>query len=229
MNELSYQWSLVRAKIAESCNRVGRDPNEVRVVAVTKYLDLEGTKQVLDAGLEHIGESRVQQAVPKWKELGDRGVWHFIGHLQTNKVKEVIGRFQYLHSLDRFSLAKELSRRALQQNTTIRCFLQVNVSGEESKFGIAPNELTEFALEVAQLPQIEIIGLMTMAPKVDKPEEVRPVFRELKRWQQRLNELESPRLQVPHLSMGMSQDFEIAIEEGATWVRLGSVLVGGKK
>lgn len=208
---------------------MGRDPNEVRVVTVTKYLDVEGTKQVLDAGFDHIGESRVQQAIPKWKELGNRGVWHFIGHLQSNKVKEVIGRFQYLHSLDRFSLAKEINRRAMQRNQTIRCFLQVNVSGEESKFGIAPNELTEFALEVAQLPQIEIVGLMTMAPKVDRPEEVRPVFRELKRCQQRLIKLESPRLQVPHLSMGMSQDFDIAIEEGATWIRLGSVLVGGMK
>ncbi|SFJ91045.1 YggS family pyridoxal phosphate-dependent enzyme [Thermoflavimicrobium dichotomicum] len=227
MNELIYRWDQIRSKIHQACQRANRDPKSVHVVAVTKYLDLEGTKQVLDAGLEHIGESRVQDAVPKWKQLGERGIWHFIGHLQRNKVKEVVGRFQYLHSLDRFSLAEEVNRRANQKDTVIHCFLQVNVSGEESKFGISPDELEDFSKEVANLSHIEIAGLMTMAPKVENPEEVRPVFRELKRLQQQLQKLDHPRLGVPHLSMGMSQDFEIAIEEGATWVRIGSVLVGG--
>ncbi|RAL26025.1 YggS family pyridoxal phosphate-dependent enzyme [Thermoflavimicrobium daqui] len=229
MNELNYGWDQVRTRIHEACHRVGRDPQDLHVVAVTKYLDLEETKQVLDTGFVHVGESRVQDAVPKWKNLGNRGIWHFIGHLQRNKVKDVIGRFQYLHSLDRFSLAEEVNKRALQKEINVRCFLQVNVSGEESKYGISPNQLDEFAKEVANLSQIEVVGLMTMAPKLERTEEVRPVFRELKRLQQRLQKLDNPRLQVPHLSMGMSQDFDIAIEEGATWIRLGSILVGGYK
>jgi pyridoxal phosphate enzyme (YggS family) len=199
-------------------------------VAVTKYVDLEATKRVLDLGLDHIGESRVQDALPKQAELGKRGVWHFIGHLQRNKVKDVIGRFHYLHSLDRFSLAEEIDRRVRQKGEKpLRSFIQVNVSGEESKYGIDPGELEEFALEVANLSTIEVVGLMTMAPVAENPEEVRPVFRELKRLQEKLQRLNQPRLQVPHLSMGMSQDFDIAIEEGATWIRLGSVLVGGGK
>jgi pyridoxal phosphate enzyme (YggS family) len=180
--------------------------------------------------LDHIGESRVQDALPKWKELGNRGTWHFIGHLQRNKVKDVVGRFTYLHSLDRFSLAQEIERRIQQQQLNpLRAFIQVNVSGEDTKFGISPQELEEFALEVANLSSIEIVGLMTMAPIAHDPEEVRPVFRELKHLQEKIQRLNHPRLQVPHLSMGMSQDFEIAIEEGATWIRLGSVLVGEGK
>lgn len=224
--ELINRWNEVQRQIQQSCQRVGRDPRQVQVVAVTKYVDTEQTRQVLEAGLTHIGESRVQDAVPKWKQLGDKGTWHFIGHLQRNKAKEVVGRFSYLHSLDRFSLATELDKRAKQKETRIRCFIQVNVAQEEQKFGISPLELEDFAYEVANLSTIDIIGLMTMAPLTPLEKEVRPVFRELKRLQQKLQQTGHPRLQVPHLSMGMSQDFHIAIEEGATWVRLGSVLVG---
>ncbi|WP_376766323.1 YggS family pyridoxal phosphate-dependent enzyme [Thermoactinomyces mirandus] len=229
MNEFAYRWENVKQRIEQACFRSGRNPGEVNVLAVTKYLDIEGTRNILDLGLQHIGENRVQNALPKWEELGDRGTWHFIGHLQRRKVKDVVGRFAYIHSLDRFSLAEEIDRRvAAGGYPPQRCFLQVNVSGEESKYGISPQELEEFACEVANLSTIEIVGLMTMAPIANDPEEVRPVFRELKRLQGKLQRLR-PRLRVPHLSMGMSQDFEIAIEEGATWVRLGSVLVGGGK
>lgn len=229
MVELTQRWEHIQQRIHQACHRVGRDSNEVQVVAVTKYVDIETTQHVLDLGLDHIGESRVQDAIPKWNMLGQRGTWHFIGHLQRNKVKDVIGRFQYVHSLDRYSLAEEIARRAEQQQANINCFIQVNVSGEKSKFGISPSELEDFAMEMANFSSIEIAGLMTMAPIVDKPEEVRPVFRELKRLQLKLQELNHPRLTLPHLSMGMSQDFEIAIEEGATWIRLGSLLVGERK
>lgn len=224
--ELAERWRSIYQKIVQAAQRAGRDPNEIQVVTVTKYLDLEQTKAVLDLGLEHIGENRVQAAVQKWNELGHRGVWHFIGRLQRRKVKDVINRFVYLHSLDRFSLAQEIEKRAKAQNTSLKCFLQVNVSGEKSKTGISPQELKEFSMEVANLSNIEIVGLMTMAPKTDNPEEVRPIFRELRHRQEELKKLNHPRLQVPHLSMGMSQDFEVAIEEGATWIRLGSILVG---
>lgn len=224
--DLEGRWQSVYQRIEQAAHRAGRDPNEVNVITVTKYLDSPMTSRVLDIGLEHIGENRVQIALKKWEALGHRGTWHFIGNLQRRKVKDILNRFSYLHSLDRFSLAEEIEKRAQAQNVSLKCFIQVNISGEKTKSGISPQELKEFAMEVANLSCIEIVGLMTMAPKTDHPEEVRPIFRELKQKQQELQNLDHPRLQVPHLSMGMSQDFEIAIEEGATWIRLGSIIVG---
>lgn len=216
----------VKANIAEACRKSGRRPEDVQLIAVTKYVGLETTRAVLDIGIEHIGENRVQEAVPKYEELGERGTWHFIGHLQRNKVKDVLGRFTYIHSLDRHSLAKELSKRAKQRDLTVNCLLQVNVAGEESKFGLAPGELTEFARAVAEMPHLRIVGLMTMAPFVNNPEEVRPVFRQLRSLRDELYALELPHIGVLELSMGMSNDYTVAVEEGATIVRLGSVLVG---
>ncbi|OYD06633.1 YggS family pyridoxal phosphate-dependent enzyme [Paludifilum halophilum] len=226
MDAITKRWEEIQRKISEACRRSGRDSSEVNVVAVTKYVNRETTRRALDIGLHHIGESRVQEAVPKWEELGDRGEWHFIGHLQRNKVKAVVGRFTYLHSLDRLSLAKELNRRCEQDGRPMGCFLQVNVSGEDSKHGLKPDELLDFAREVAQMPYIRLEGLMTMAPYAENPEEVRPVFRRLKSLQSELREMGDPRLKVPHLSMGMSNDYEVAVEEGATYLRLGSALVG---
>lgn len=216
----------VKATIADACRRSGRRPEDVRLIAVTKYVGIDTTRAVLDLGIEHIGENRVQEAVPKYDKLGSRGTWHFIGHLQSNKVKNVLGRFTYIHSLDRHSLAKEIQKRAAKRAMTVNCLLQVNVSGEKSKFGLAPSELVEFAKEVAEMSNIRIVGLMTMAPFVDNPEEVRPVFRELRSLRDQLYRLELPRVGKLELSMGMSNDYTVAIEEGATMVRLGSVLVG---
>lgn len=134
-----------------------------------------------------------------------------------------MGRFEYLHALDSFKLATELNKRCAAQQTKIKCFIQVNVSGEKTKFGISPVELNDFARSMANFSHIELVGLMTMAPNTPNREEVRPVFRELRHLQK---ELQRQQFAVPHLSMGMSQDFEVAIEEGATFVRLGSILVG---
>ncbi|SFS50208.1 YggS family pyridoxal phosphate-dependent enzyme [Marininema halotolerans] len=223
---IATSWRSVQHEINTACHHVRRKPSEVNVVAVTKYVNEERTCEALDAGLLHIGESRVQDAVPKWEALGERGVWHFIGHLQRNKVKAIVGKFSYLHSLDRFSLAKELSKRCVEIDEKMRCFIQVNISREESKFGLSPQELPDFVEEVAQLPGIQLAGLMTMAPYVENPEEVRPIFQHLKALQKKL---QSDKLQLPHLSMGMSRDYHVAIEEGATFIRLGSVLVGGGK
>src|SRR5690606_14864212 len=179
MDELQRRWSRVKEEIEAACRRSGRDPRDVRVVAVTKYVDSDTIRQVLDIGLKDIGESRVQEAVPKWEALDGRGTWHFIGHLQRNKVKDVVTRFTYIHSLDRFSLAEEINRRASRVDRKMRCFIQVNVSGEKSKFGLPPNEVAEFAREVAEFPYIQLEGLMTMAPRSDNSEEVRPIFRRL--------------------------------------------------
>lgn len=216
----------VESCIQAACDRSGRKREDVNIVAVTKYVSLELTRSVLDEGIIHIGENRPQNAVPKWEALQGRGVWHFIGHLQSRKVKDVIGRFQYIHSLDRLSLALELEKRALAIDTTISAFLQVNVSGEETKQGITPEEAAEFLRETASLTRVKIIGLMTMAPIVDDPEQARPVFRKLRELRDELNAQGLTKEPLTELSMGMSDDFEVAIEEGATWVRLGTLLVG---
>lgn len=226
MSNIRENYKQVLANIEAACKRVGRDPKEVQVVAVTKYVDLDTTKEVLDAGILHIGESRAQEAVPKWKALGERGTWHFIGHLQRNKVKEIIGRFQYLHSLDRLFLADQLERRLSATGQKMKVFIQVNISGEETKFGISANELDDFLMSMSKYKYIEPIGLMTMAPFTDNKSLIREIFQELKHRQTELQQKYLPTL--TELSMGMSQDYEIAVEEGATFVRLGSTLTGGR-
>ncbi|MDO7905393.1 YggS family pyridoxal phosphate-dependent enzyme [Paenibacillus sp. JX-17] len=216
----------VNERIREACRRAGRNPDEVNVIAVTKYVSAGMTESVLRAGLNHIGENRWQNAEEKWNRLGNRGVWHFIGHLQTNKVKDIIGKFTYIHSLDSISLAKELDKKAAKLDLTVKCFLQVNVSGEESKYGLQPEEAASFLQQIAQYKHVQVIGLMTMAPFEENPERTRPVFRGLRELKDELNGQALTPEPMAHLSMGMSNDFEVAIEEGATWVRLGSILVG---
>jgi hypothetical protein len=216
----------VEERVARACAASGRDRNDVKVIAVTKYVSLEMVSSVLEAGLEHIAESRWQDAEHKWKVLGDRGTWHFIGHLQTNKVKDVIGKFQYIHSLDRISLAQELHKKAIAADQEVNVFLQVNISGEDTKFGLSPEAVPGFLREIASLDRVKVIGLMTMAPLEGDPELTRPVFRGLRELRDELNQLALTPEPITELSMGMSNDFEVAIQEGATWVRLGTVLVG---
>ncbi|MEC0170247.1 YggS family pyridoxal phosphate-dependent enzyme [Paenibacillus graminis] len=216
----------VEELVARACAASGRDVADVKVIAVTKYVSLETVSAVLEAGLGNIAESRWQDAEPKWNALGHKGTWHFIGHLQTNKVKDVIGKFQYIHSLDRLSLARELHKKADAAGLTVNVFLQVNISGEDTKFGLAPGDVPGFLREIAGLHRIKVIGLMTMAPYEAEPEQTRPVFRGLRELRDKLNLLALTPEPIHELSMGMSNDFEVAIEEGATWVRLGTVLVG---
>ncbi|RXT15509.1 YggS family pyridoxal phosphate-dependent enzyme [Ammoniphilus sp. CFH 90114] len=219
----------VKSRIEEACSRVNRNPRDVSIIAVTKYVSMETTQAALNQGISHIGESRVQDAVPKWELLGEQATWHFIGHLQTNKVKDVVGRFSYIHSLDRLSLAEEIEKRSRQKGLVTNCLVQVNISGEETKFGLKPNQVLEFVKETSKMKYINLCGLMTMAPYELVPEQTRSVFRQLRELRTELNGLQLPRVQLEHLSMGMSNDFEVAIEEGATFIRLGSVLVGNEK
>ncbi len=216
----------VEERVARACAASNRDRNDVNVIAVTKYVSLDMVSSVLEAGLEHIAESRWQDAEHKWKALGNKGTWHFIGHLQTNKVKDVIGKFQYIHSLDRISLAQELQKKAIATDQIVNVFLQVNISGEDTKFGLSPESVPDFLREIASLDRVKVIGLMTMAPHEGDPELTRPVFRGLRELRDELNQLALTPEPMTELSMGMSNDFEIAIQEGATWVRLGTVLVG---
>jgi hypothetical protein len=219
----------VDRRIREACARSGRRREDVGIVAVTKYVGERTAREALRAGLVHLGENRWQDAAPKWRALQDEEpgpVWHFIGSLQTNKVKDVVGKFAYIHSLDRPSLAEAINRRAEQLGIRVPCFIQVNVSGEASKHGLQPEELIGFARTVANLRGIAVAGLMTMAPFVDDPEDARPVFRSLRELRDELNRAAVLPEEAPGLSMGMSNDFEVAVEEGATWLRLGTILVG---
>jgi len=216
----------VNERIIAACQRVNRDPNEINLVAVTKYVSLETTKAVLNEGVQNIAESKVQNALPKWEELNGQATWHFIGHLQTNKVKDIIGKFSYIHSLDRESLALEIEKRGRQNQVVTNCFIQVNISGEKTKYGLEPNQVLEFVKKTSKMKYIKICGFMTMAPYEMDSEQTRPIFRRLRQLRDECNQLKIPHVHIEHLSMGMSNDFEVAIEEGATFIRLGSVLVG---
>ncbi|MGF7046168.1 pyridoxal phosphate enzyme (YggS family) [Paenibacillus sp. DS2015] len=217
----------VELRISQACLRSGRSREEVHVIAVTKYVSMDMTAKVLNHHkLIHIGESRWQDAQAKWNELGHQGIWHFIGHLQTNKVKDVIDKFEYIHSLDRFSLAQELEKKAEALNKEVQVFVQVNISGEDTKYGIQPDKVADFLRAIQDFTHVKVVGLMTMAPFEGDAEDTRPVFRGLRELRDDLNRQALTREPIEDLSMGMSNDFEVAIEEGSTWVRLGTILVG---
>jgi len=210
--------SALRERILQACERSGRSPDEVRLIGATKTLLPETVALALAAGLRDIGENTVQEAAATKRALGDAAsaaTWHLIGHLQTNKVADALGLFEVIHSVDSLRLAEHLSARAQK---TVPILLEVNVAGEQSKFGFSPHEVSDALSRVASLPNLKVRGLMTVAPAVRLAEEVRLVFRTLRE----LAEANGLR----ELSMGMTDDFEVAIEEGATMVRVGRALFG---
>jgi hypothetical protein len=213
----------IQEKITEACERANRNPEDVTIVAVTKYVSVERATEALEAGIRHFGENRDDGFLKKWEVLKDRPVWHFIGTLQSRKVKNIIDKVDYIHSLDRHSLAKEINKRACRP---VKCFIQVNVSGEETKHGLASEQVADFVKELAHFDKIKVVGLMTMAPLTGDEDVLRSCFRKLKNLQMEIKNLALPHAPCEDLSMGMSNDYQIAIEEGATFVRIGSALVG---
>ena len=208
----------VRQRIAAAASRAGRSADEITLIAVTKTADVPEIQQALAAGIAHCGESRIQDAERKIRQLSDAGLrptWHMIGHLQRNKVKTALGIFDIIHSIDSLRLAQTVSAQA---NKNVSILIQVNIAGEETKQGFSLDEAAGAAAEISKLPNLSIRGLMTIAPMADDAEEVRPVFRELRKLRDSLG--------LEHLSMGMSDDFEVAIEEGATMVRVGRSIFG---
>lgn len=196
-------------------------------MAVTKYVDAPLISELLSCGVEHIGESRLQEAVRKQAVLGDLKNsfrWHFIGSLQTNKARQVAASFDLIHSLDRMNLAEALNKVGAQLNKEIPVLIQVNVAGEKTKHGIAPGDLGDFYAAVRELPALCPVGLMTMAPYTDDPETTRPVFRQLRHLFEQIKRDYNPGPRWRELSMGMSNDYVVAIEEGATIVRIGSAI-----
>lgn len=216
----------VRGQIAEAARRAGRDPAEVTLVAVSKTRPVELVEMAYNLGVTDFGENRVQEALPKIAHFHPPTLrWHLIGHLQSNKAGKVVEPFFCIHSVDSLHLARRLSRYAQEEGKNLSILLQVNVAGEASKEGMAPEETPELARQIAALPALTIEGLMTIAPLVENPEEVRPVFRELRRLRDRLRgEITSSAW--THLSMGMTDDYSVAIEEGATIVRVGRAIFG---
>jgi pyridoxal phosphate enzyme (YggS family) len=215
----------VQDRIGQAALRAGRRPEAVRLIAATKSVPPERIRVAVEAGTHHLGENRLQEALPKMEALrGYQGIaWHFIGRLQRRKVKEVVGRFQMIHSVDSLDLAGEIDRRAAQAGIRQAVLLEVNVGGEASKAGFAPSALRESLEALEGLPNLEIQGLMTVPPLSTDPESARPYFRELR---ELAGALGRPGLR--ELSMGMSQDFEIAVEEGATMVRVGTAIFGAR-
>ena len=195
----------------------------VQIIAVTKEVDVNRTEEAIEAGLVHLGENRPEGLLNKLDSIDSAASWHYIGSLQTRKVKQVIDQIDYLHSLDRLSLAEEIEKRATKR---VKCFLQVNVSGEESKHGLTKEQALVFVKQLEQFSKIEVVGLMTMAPFTEDETMIRQVFKQLKQLQQEVSQLNIPNVPCTELSMGMSNDYEIAVEEGATFVRIGTALVG---
>lgn len=216
----------LRGRIERACRRGNRSKDEITVVAVTKHASIERTKEVLDEGILHLGENRDQELLRKYEVFGQRPKWHFIGTLQRRKVKNIIDVVDYIHSLDRMSLAEEIDKRA---KGVVRCFVQVNVSGEESKHGVKPEETISFIQALEPFSNVQVVGLMTMAPNTKDEGVIRHCFRTLKHLQHQVQLLHLPYAPCDELSMGMSNDFEIAIEEGATMIRIGTALVGDNK
>lgn len=227
MTDLETRIHSVRGKIIAACIRAGRKPEEVTLVAVTKTVAPETVSEAYRLGIEVFAENRVQEALGKVTQVCSGPQWHLIGHLQSNKVKKALPLFSLIHSVDSVSLLETLQREAAAQEITAQVLLEVNVSGEASKYGFRPDQTATAVRAATAMENIRLCGLMTMAPYYDNPENARPVFKGLKVLFDQLRSQEATGPFWRELSMGMSNDFEIAIEEGATMVRVGGAIFNG--
>jgi pyridoxal phosphate enzyme (YggS family) len=220
--------SLIRQQIASACLNCGRNPEDVHLVAVSKKKPATDIEAAIAAGQTLFGESYVQECIAKIEAVESAAEWHFIGGLQSNKVKYLAGKVTMIHSVDRLSLAKEIDRQWGKLNATIDILIQVNLGEEETKSGTTADELLKLAGQVARLEHLRIKGLMALPPWQDDPEAARPYFRQLKDLAERVAALGLPNVEMEELSMGMSHDFAAAIEEGATMVRVGTAIFGAR-
>jgi PLP dependent protein len=218
MHDVATNLERVRERLARAAERAGRRAGDVLLIGVSKTVEAERIRAAVAAGVTALGENRVQEAKGKIAELGRLAAWHLIGHLQTNKVKDALPLFDMIHSLDRLELAREVERRAAARGQVVDALLQVNVAAEASKGGVGPEAVGETLDAIGKLPHLRVRGLMTIPPEVERAEDSR-------RWFRQLREL-AERHGLRELSMGMSGDFEVAIEEGATMVRVGTAIFG---
>ncbi len=222
--DLAANLESIQQRIRSACSRAGRDPASVTLLAVAKGQGPHQVRAAADQGLTLFGENKVQEAKIKIGQCPNRLHWHMIGHLQSNKCRDAVHFFEMIQSVDSFALAQEIDKWADKSAKTMPILLEVNLAGESSKFGFKPDQVTAELAEINKLGRIEIHGLMTIAPWTPEPEKVRPIFRQMRELRERCGQILGAPL--PHLSMGMSGDFEVAIEEGATIVRIGTALFG---
>jgi hypothetical protein len=219
----------VQERIASACRLGGRRPEYVKLVAISKTFPPECIRAAYEAGLRDFGENRVQEAMAKRPALSDLSItWHFVGHLQTNKAKAARELFHWVHSVDSFRLAQKLDQAAAAGGGRLPVLMEVNLGGEESKAGVGESEIIQLAEQVSRLATLEVRGLMIIPPFLDDPELVRPYFRRLRELAQEIDLKNIPNVSMQELSMGMSHDFEVAIEEGATIIRVGTAIFGAR-
>lgn len=226
MVDIGKNLDILRRGIAAAADRAGRDPGEVLILAVSKTIPLEVIREAAEAGQVHFGENRVQEARDKIPLLPSGLTWHLVGHLQSNKAKYCPDLFSWIHSIDSTALAREVARRYRERSAVCRALIQVNVSGEDAKFGCSPDETPGILSVLLEEDATEPVGLMTMPPFTDDPEDARPHFRSLRVLRDRLVGEGYPKENLRELSMGMTGDFEVAVEEGATIVRIGTAIFG---
>jgi len=226
MGSIADNLARVQERMADAAIRSGRRPDSVKLVGVTKTVDVGRIKEAISAGLQILGENYIQEARDKIRELGGPVKWHFVGRLQTNKAKYAVKLFDLIQTVDSIRLAKELNHRAQPLGRTIPIILQVNLTREARKGGVKISECLSLIKQVSTLKNLQIRGLMTMPPFFDQPERARPYFAQLRELSQKLAESQVPGVEMNELSMGMSGDFETAIEEGATLIRVGTAIFG---
>ena len=219
----------LKENIAKIAEKVGRNPEEIEIVAVSKTVEVERIKEALRCGIKIIGENKIQEAEEKFSKISEKFGKHLVGHLQTNKVKKAIGFFDMMQSLDSLKLANEISKRASESGKVMEVLVEVNTSGEESKFGIRPDEVLDFVKNISQLKGIRVKGLMTVGLFTSDFEKVRPCFRILKEIYERIKSENMPGIDMKYLSMGMTSDYEVAIEEGSNMLRIGTAIFGERK
>lgn len=216
----------VEQRIQEACARSGRSPSEVTLIAVSKTKPVEMIREAMEAGARVFGENKVQELCEKYEKLPQNLRWHLIGHLQRNKVKYVIGKTELIHSVDSLRLAEEISKESQKKGVKTDILIEVNVAQEETKFGVREEETEALVQNIAALPCVSIRGLMTIAPYVEDPEENRPIFRSLKKLAVDIEGKNIDNVRMDVLSMGMTGDYQVAVEEGATMVRVGTGIFG---
>ncbi len=226
MSYIAENVKAVKTRIEQAAKRSGRDVKDIKLIAVTKTVDVNRIKEAVEAGLRIFGENRVQEALPKLKEIDKKVSWHFIGHLQTNKVKDVVGSFDLIHAVDTLRLSEEIDRQAKKRDIVQEILIEVKLSEEESKFGAAEKGLLPLIKSISEFGNVKLLGLMTIPPFFDDAEKTRPYFKRLR--ELRVEAVKNG-FNMSELSMGMSHDFEVAIEEGATMVRIGTAIFGERK
>ena len=226
MSQIADNLTIIEERIANAASKAGRNAQDIKLIAVSKTVDAERIKQAIEAGATILGENYIQEARNKIKEIGQGARWDFIGHLQSNKANYAVDLFEMIHSVDRLSLAQGINRVAEKKGKKVRILVQVNISGEETKSGINPQKVKALIVEIASMNNLLLEGLMTMPPYFDDPENARPYFTALRELRDIILKESIGNFSLQELSMGMSGDFEVAIEEGSTMVRIGTAIFG---